>query len=54
MSWAFQPVLPGGTQQLAATGTNFTGYVKVWSGSSWQIKPVKVWTGVSWQPTNPT
>jgi hypothetical protein len=24
------------------------GYVKVWNGSAWVIKPVKVWTGAAW------
>lgn len=48
MSWAFQPLLPGGANELATTGTNFTGYVKVWSGADWVIKPVKVWDGSQW------
>jgi hypothetical protein len=24
------------------------GYIKVWLGSSWQLKPVKYWTGSAW------
>jgi hypothetical protein len=24
------------------------GYIKVWTGSEWTLKPVKVWTGSSW------
>lgn len=64
MSWAFQPLLPGGADLLS--NQNNLGYVKVWSGSTWiikpvkfwngstwQIKPVKVWNGTSWQATNP-
>jgi hypothetical protein len=25
-----------------------TGYVKVWSGTAWDLKPVKVWNGSTW------
>ena len=24
------------------------GYIKVWSGSAWVLKPVKYWTGAAW------
>lgn len=47
MSWAFQPLLPGGANELSG-GVNNQGKVKVWTGSAWEIKPVKVWTGASW------
>jgi len=29
-----------------AVGT--AGYIKVWTGSTWDLKPVKYWTGSSW------
>lgn len=24
------------------------GYIKIWTGSAWETKPIKVWTGSSW------
>lgn len=24
------------------------GYIKVWNGSAWVVKPVKVWNGAAW------
>lgn len=41
--WFYQPLLPAAAQQLGAAG-----YVKVWDGAIWQLKPVKVWTGSQW------
>ncbi|MFN7318725.1 MAG: hypothetical protein ACK5S6_04355 [bacterium] len=46
--WAFQPLLPGGAQQLSGPAPVSTGYVKYWTGSQWSIKPVKYWTGTQW------
>jgi len=31
-----------------ATAGGITGYPKVWTGSTWALKPAKVWTGTSW------
>lgn len=29
-------------------GGGTTGYIKVWNGSAWVLKPMKVWTGSAW------
>lgn len=34
---------------LSYIATALTGKFKVWSGSSWQVKPVKVWNGSFWE-----
>jgi hypothetical protein len=50
MTWAFQPLLPGGAQ-IQSGGVqppSNEGYVKYWTGSQWSIKPVKYWTGSQW------
>ena len=33
-------------QEPAAAGT--AGYINVWMGAAWVLKPVKVWTGAAW------
>lgn len=43
MSFLYGPLLPASAQLLGAAG-----YIKVWTGASWELKPVKVWTGASW------
>lgn len=49
MTWAFQPLLPGGAQlQSGAQPPSTDGYVKYWTGSQWSIKPVKYWSGSQW------
>lgn len=45
MSFLYSPILPAAAQLLGATTA---GYVKVWDGATWQLKPVKVWTGSQW------
>jgi hypothetical protein len=47
MSWAFQPLLPS----ASPAATTFPGYVKIYMGSGpgWVYKPVKVWLGSSWE-----
>jgi len=44
MSHIYGPLLPGG-QALSGSSV---GYVKVWTGSEWEKKPLKIWTGSEW------
>lgn len=48
MSWAFSPLLAMSAQLQSASA--FQGYVKVYMGAGpgWVYKPVKVWMGSSW------
>lgn len=47
MSWAYQPLLPAATELTSA----LPGYVKIYMGAGpgWVYKPVKVWMGSSWE-----
>ena len=47
MSWAYTPLLPAAAEIEAVPVTN-TGYIKVWDGASWVLKPMKYWDGASW------
>jgi len=42
MSWAFQPLVPAAAQLVGA------GYINVYTGAGWELKPVKIWNGASW------
>jgi len=48
MSFDFQPLLPASADLLAGAPPSTNGYIKVWLGSSWELKPVKYWTGAAW------
>lgn len=37
-----------GTGVVLSSGGSTAGYIKVWTGSAWVLKPVKVWTGSAW------
>lgn len=44
MSFLYAPLLPAAADLLATP----VGYIKVWNGSLWVLKPVKYWTGTQW------
>lgn len=50
MSWAFSPLLPA-SAELQSAPPAFPGYVKIYMGAGpgWVYKPVKVWMGSSWE-----
>ena len=48
MAFLYAPVLPAAADLLSGGGPVTDGYLKVWMGSDWQLKPVKVWTGSQW------
>lgn len=45
MAWLYQPVTPAAPLLL---GTTTAGYIKVWDGAQWNLKPVKYWNGSQW------
>lgn len=51
-SWLYQPLLPASAEIQSTPAT--AGYIKVWTGAAWELKPVKVWNGSSWviKPVN--
>ena len=46
MSWLFQPLTPASADLLSG---DTTGYIRVWMGSSWDLKPVYWYNGSSWE-----
>lgn len=46
MALAYQPLLPAAAEIESAIVSN--GFIKVWLGSAWELKPVKYWNGASW------
>lgn len=42
--YAHDPTVSG---SAAPTGS-IEGQIKVWNGTSWDVKPVKVWNGSTW------
>lgn len=47
MTWLYQPLLPAAAE-IESTPVVRTGFIKVWDGSIWVLKPVKYWNGASW------
>ena len=47
MSWLYQPLLPAAAE-IQSTPVTRTGYIKVWDGTSWVLKPMKYWDGSNW------
>jgi hypothetical protein len=45
--FSFQPLLPASADLLAG-GASTAGYIKVWTGASFEKKPVKVYNGATW------
>lgn len=41
-SWAFQPLLPAGTDILSE------GQIQAWNGNEWLQKPIRYWDGTQW------
>jgi hypothetical protein len=33
---------------ILSGGEDLTGYIKYWTGSEWQLKPMKYWNGTTW------
>jgi len=44
----FQPLLPAATELNLGGTIDYSGNVKVWTGASWEYKPVKYWNGSTW------
>lgn len=47
MSWLYQPLTPAAAE-IQSTPPSTAGYIKVWMGSDWQLKPCKIWDGGQW------
>jgi hypothetical protein len=49
-SIVYQPLVPAAAQLQASggPGPSTDGYIKVWTGSAWELKPVKYWNGSTW------
>lgn len=46
---AYQPLKPAAAQlQSGGAPPSTAGYINVWTGSAWSLKPVKVWNGTTW------
>jgi hypothetical protein len=49
MSYIYSPLLPAAADLLSGGPVvSQDGYIKIWNGSQWVIKPVKVWNGSQW------
>lgn len=50
MSWLYQPLIAAAADLLSGgePPVGSAGYIKVWTGSQWAIKPVKEWNGSQW------
>lgn len=48
MSLAYQPLLPASAEIESTPPPATNGFIKVWLGSAWELKPVKYWTGAAW------
>jgi len=33
---------------IFTTASGAVGYIKVWNGTDWVLKPIKIWNGTSW------